>query len=202
VALINKLQKGKSKMEERNQSQRILNAAYKCISTKGYANVSLRDIAEEAGVVLSQLHYYFGSKEGLFTEVIKMMIDKYLKEINEALSMGETAKDKMLSLVKFFKDLLSNNPGLFKLLYDFTGLAMWSSSFNSLLKDLFNDLSKMIEEKILSNSALGDNFKSYSPRAVARMILGAMFGTGIQVILDSNENEILDALNAIQIIFE
>jgi len=108
----------------------------------------------------------------------------------------------MLSLVKFFKDLLSNNPGLFKLLYDFTGLAMWSSSFNSLLKDLFNDLSKMIEEKILSNSALGDNFKSYSPRAVARMILGAMFGTGIQVILDSNENEILDALNAIQIIFE
>jgi len=189
-------------MEGRNQSQRILNAAYKCISTKGYANVSLRDIAEEAGVVLSQLHYYFGSKEGLFTEVIKMMIDKYLKEINEALSMGETAKDKMLSLVNFFKDLLKNNPGLFKLLYDFTGLAMWSSSFNSLLKDLFNDLSKMIEEKILSNSALGENFRNYSPRAVARMILGAMFGTGIQVILDSNENEILDALNVIQIIFE
>lgn len=32
-----------------------------------------------------------------------MMIDKYLEEINEALSIGETAKDKMLSLVKFLK---------------------------------------------------------------------------------------------------
>lgn len=61
-----------------NQSEKILLAAFKCISSKGYANVSLRDIADEAGVVLSQLNYYYKNKEGLFTEVVKMMIGKYL----------------------------------------------------------------------------------------------------------------------------
>lgn len=59
--------------EKFTQSQKILDTAFKCISERGYANVSLRDIANEAGVVLSQLHYYYKNKEGLFTEVIKVM---------------------------------------------------------------------------------------------------------------------------------
>ncbi|HHV73436.1 MAG TPA: TetR/AcrR family transcriptional regulator [Thermoanaerobacterium sp.] len=190
-------------MEDKiSQSQKILNAAYKCISKKGYANVSLRDIANEAGVVLSQLNYYFGNKEGLFAEVIKMMINKYLHEINEALDIGETARDKMASLIKFFKEMLNNNPELFRLLYDLTGLAIWSSSFSSLLRNLFNEISNMIEEKILNKSNLNDNLKNYSSKSVARMILGAMFGTAIQVILDSDEGDISNALNAVQIIFE
>ena len=38
-------------------SQKILDAAYRCIAQKGYARASLRDIAEDAGVALSQLNY-------------------------------------------------------------------------------------------------------------------------------------------------
>lgn len=37
--------------------QAILEAAYRCIIRQGYAAVSLRQIAREAGVALSQLHY-------------------------------------------------------------------------------------------------------------------------------------------------
>ena len=50
---------------------KILISAFECISTNGYANVSLRDIASEAGVALSQINYYFNNKEGLFVEVVK-----------------------------------------------------------------------------------------------------------------------------------
>jgi AcrR family transcriptional regulator len=68
--------------EETNvsQAQKILNAAFKCISERGYANVSLRDIADEAGVVLSQLNYYFKNKEGLFKEIVKTLARQYLHE--------------------------------------------------------------------------------------------------------------------------
>jgi len=58
-------------VDRQSQSEKILSAAYGCISTRGYANVSLRDIADEAGVALSQLHYYYKSKEGLFKEVVQ-----------------------------------------------------------------------------------------------------------------------------------
>jgi AcrR family transcriptional regulator len=43
----------------------ILDAARRRLITDGYAGLSTRKVAEEAGVPLSQLHYHFGSKQGL-----------------------------------------------------------------------------------------------------------------------------------------
>lgn len=188
--------------ERVSQSQKILDAAYECISAKGYANVSLREIAEKAGVVLSQLNYYYGNKEGLFKEVIKLMMEKYLIEVEHCLEKGETAKEKIKNLIKFFKEMLKYNPGLFRLLYDFTGLALWSPPFRDLLQKLFKDLSGIIEKTVLKNTQLKDSMQGYPPKFLARMILGAMFGTAIQVILDREEEDLPDALNAVQIIFE
>jgi len=107
------------KPNEASQSQRILYAAFKCISTKGYANVSLRDIADEAGVVLSQLNYYYKNKEGLFTEVVKMLAQQYLREIEDILKNGESKNEKIACLIKYFQEMLRNNPELFKLLFRF-----------------------------------------------------------------------------------
>ncbi|HEU4396742.1 MAG TPA: helix-turn-helix domain-containing protein [Actinomycetota bacterium] len=43
----------------------ITEAARRRLLADGYAGLSTRKVAEEAGVPLSQLHYYFGSKGGL-----------------------------------------------------------------------------------------------------------------------------------------
>ncbi|HEX8134341.1 MAG TPA: TetR/AcrR family transcriptional regulator [Actinomycetes bacterium] len=43
----------------------ILEAARLRLLADGYAGLSTRKVADEAGVPLSQLHYYFGSKQGL-----------------------------------------------------------------------------------------------------------------------------------------
>jgi AcrR family transcriptional regulator len=43
----------------------IIEAAHRRLLADGYAGMSTRKVADEAGVPLSQLHYYFGSKGGL-----------------------------------------------------------------------------------------------------------------------------------------
>jgi len=43
----------------------ILDATRSRLLVDGYAGLSTRKVAEEAGVPLSQLHYHFGSKQGL-----------------------------------------------------------------------------------------------------------------------------------------
>jgi len=186
--------------EQQSQPERILIAAFEVISTKGYANVSTRDIADKAGVVLSQLNYYFKNKEGLFKEVVRMMIDKYLHEIEESLKKEESPKERAKSLIKYFTKMLKYNPELFRLLYDFTGLALWSPVFSNLLSDLFKELSDMIEKYIVNNFQMKE-LKGYSTKSLSRLILGSMFGTGIQVLLDYDE-DLPEALNAIQILFE
>jgi AcrR family transcriptional regulator len=46
-------------------STSLLEAAKTVLRRNGYAGLSTRDVAAEAGVPLSQIHYHFGSKQGL-----------------------------------------------------------------------------------------------------------------------------------------
>jgi len=49
---------------------RILDAARDCLLADGYASLSTRRVAEAADVPLSQIHYYFGSKQELILAVL------------------------------------------------------------------------------------------------------------------------------------
>ena len=49
----------------------ILEAAHRCLLADGFAGLSTRSVAEGAGVPLSQLHYYFGSKRGLILSLLE-----------------------------------------------------------------------------------------------------------------------------------
>lgn len=49
----------------------ILEAARRRLLADGYAGLSTRKVAEEAAVPLSQLHYHFGSKQGLILKLLE-----------------------------------------------------------------------------------------------------------------------------------
>jgi AcrR family transcriptional regulator len=52
-------------------STTLLEAAKKILRQNGYAGLSTRDVAAAAGVPLSQIHYHFGSKQGLLLALFK-----------------------------------------------------------------------------------------------------------------------------------
>ncbi len=189
-------------LENINQSQKILNAAFKCISARGYANVSLRDIADEAGVVLSQLNYYYKNKEGLFTEIVKTLAQQYLNEVEDNLKRGKAERVGISCLIKYFQEMLRKNPELFKLLFDLTGMALWSKSLKELLNDLFNSLAGLIEKYIVDDFSGKEKFKYKSSMALSRMMLGTLFGTSIQVMLADGKEDMIDSLSTLEVLFE
>ena len=58
-------------MEPITTEEKIIRAADKIFTQKGYAATRTREIAEEAGTNLALLNYYFGSKEKLFRNVLR-----------------------------------------------------------------------------------------------------------------------------------
>ncbi|MET0628114.1 MAG: TetR family transcriptional regulator [Acidimicrobiia bacterium] len=56
--------------------RRILDAALREFSDKGIAGARVDAIAERAGVNKRMLYYYFGSKQGLFHEILQRRIDE------------------------------------------------------------------------------------------------------------------------------
>ncbi len=189
------------KIEKANPSQKILVTAFECLSTRGYANVSMRDIANEADVALSQLTYYYNSKEKLFIEVISVMINQYLSEIEGRLKAASNTRDKIASLIKFFKELTIDRPNLLRLFIDFTAQALWLPSFREQVDSLFNSITEMIEKNILLDNMKVDTWAhEYSSKAIARLILGAFYGTSIQIMLgfDDDKKSAFESLNLME----
>jgi AcrR family transcriptional regulator len=66
----------------------LLEAAKKVLRQNGYAALSTRDVAAAAGVPLSQIHYYFGSKQGmmlaLFEYLNAQLLDRQNSMFNDA----------------------------------------------------------------------------------------------------------------------
>jgi TetR/AcrR family transcriptional regulator len=59
-----------SKMEEPIQ-ERLMKSALKLFTQRGYSATTVRELVGEAGVTKPALYYYFGSKEGLFLELMR-----------------------------------------------------------------------------------------------------------------------------------
>jgi AcrR family transcriptional regulator len=52
-------------------ASRIMEAARSCLLSDGYAGLSTRRVADAAGVPLSQIHYHFGSKQGMVLALLE-----------------------------------------------------------------------------------------------------------------------------------
>lgn len=178
-----------------NPAQKILEAAYECLSTRGYANVTMRNIADEAGVALSQLTYYYKSKEKLFTEVISKMASQYIREIETMMSTTVDLNEKIVSLTQYFKEMLRDKQKLLKLFIDFAAQALWIPSFREQVDSLFDSLTELIERFILNDSQAHQSMPNYSSKAIAKLILGALFGTSVQTLLSADKKDSFESFD-------
>lgn len=58
--------------------ERFLDAAERLLISVGYANISTRRLAEEAGANHGLVHYYFGSMEHLFVRVLERFTERLI----------------------------------------------------------------------------------------------------------------------------
>jgi TetR/AcrR family transcriptional regulator, cholesterol catabolism regulator len=87
---------------ERTRS-RILNAAARVLSVKGYAGTRLSDVAEYAQLQAPAIYYYFASREDLIEEVMYAGIAEmrtHLQDALDALPPTTTAMDKIMVAVE------------------------------------------------------------------------------------------------------
>ncbi|MGI6558197.1 MAG: TetR/AcrR family transcriptional regulator [Limnochordia bacterium] len=165
--------------EKRPQSDAILEAACHCLAQKGYAEISLREIAQKAGVALSQLHYHYKNKQGLFLAVLRSVADRYIAEIEEELKDLRDSRALFPRVAAFFQRKLDKEPGRLRLFLDLANLSLWDESFRPQMQALFADLADTLEERLLSEE---DPDRSH--HNLARIFLGALVGISLQAILD------------------
>lgn len=99
--------------KELSTEEKILISASKVFTEKGFSGTRTRDIAEEAGINLALLNYYFRSKEKLFDQVMKAKIVLLFGQILPIITDEKTTLEEKIDLTtEKYIDILSKNPNL------------------------------------------------------------------------------------------
>lgn len=93
--------------------EKIKQAARAIFHKKGFAATRTRDIAEEAGLNLALLNYYFRSKQKLFDLIMLETMQQFLLSMTDVFNNRETSLEtKVEVLVSNYINLLTEEPDI------------------------------------------------------------------------------------------
>lgn len=83
---------------------RILQAAFELFVEKGFAAVTMRELAEGSGVTKSLIHHHFGTKEALWEAVKKEAFERYYQGQKAELEQAQSPDRNLLrsSVMRYF----------------------------------------------------------------------------------------------------
>lgn len=100
-------------MVDSSTEEKIKQAAQIIFHKKGFAAARTRDIAEEAGINLALLNYYFRSKEKLFNIVMIETLSKFFESVSMIINNPDTTfEEKIEQFASQYIDLLFSEPDI------------------------------------------------------------------------------------------
>lgn len=98
-----------SSIAQSETESKILEAAKKIFILNGFEGTSMQQIATEAGMNKSLLHYYFRNKEKLFAAVFRYAFQNFVPQIQGILSSDASLFTKIELVVSEYMDMLLKN---------------------------------------------------------------------------------------------
>jgi AcrR family transcriptional regulator len=95
------------RLEPDQRREQILDCAVQLFGDRPYSAVSTTELAREAGVARGLLHHYFGSKRGLYLEVVRRMV--LLPEVDAQVTAGGSIQVRVERSVDWFLDVVSEH---------------------------------------------------------------------------------------------
>ncbi|PSP44495.1 TetR family transcriptional regulator [Halobacteriales archaeon QH_10_70_21] len=80
--------------------ERIMDGTHRTLCDRGYASLTMQDIADECDCSTSLLHYHFDTKEDLLVELLAHLLDRFEERVSSA--GPEAPRDQLVDLVDLF----------------------------------------------------------------------------------------------------
>jgi TetR/AcrR family transcriptional regulator len=172
---------------EQGARTRLLDAGVKLFSEKGYANTSVREIVEFAGVSKPILYYYFKSKEGMFRSILEYALRQQEHMLAEALKKPGSVLDRLIYLYRIMYRALMEDRNLFKFIHNLIFGPHLGAGLEG-IEQYHRRIVDAIKTIYIDGLAKGE-VKKASPDEVAFLVLGVL---DFCIHLDYVHPELLD----------
>ena len=90
--------------------QALLLAARELMAEKGSPRVTVREVAERAGVQPALVNYYFGGKQGLLQAVASLVAGRLLERVQEGVAQEGSVEERLRSIMQAAVGILADDP--------------------------------------------------------------------------------------------
>lgn len=135
-----------SKGQERSEA--ILDTAERLLVDEGHAALTLRGVAQRAGIRLGNLQYYFATREELVRALLARVLERATARVEERMGAagdGATALD--MALEPLLEDQL--DPASYRLFYDLWALAAREPAIAGELRTFYARYTAAVEELLI-----------------------------------------------------
>ncbi|WP_428408872.1 TetR/AcrR family transcriptional regulator [Hyphococcus sp.] len=126
----------------RNTIERILKAAHKVFTKNGHAGLSLRKVADEAGIAVGNLTYHFPTKNSLIDAMMREALTDYVEEHLSQFEAGrDTPLEILLNVVEFY---VRNARESHQFFYQLWGFAGSGEEAREMVRELYRPIGRFI----------------------------------------------------------
>lgn len=153
---------------------RLLVKAAHLFKMKGYERTTVRDLANEVGIQSGSIFHHFKTKEEILKAVMEEAIRYNTERMKRALANSQTAKEKLLELIKCELTSITGFTGeaMSVLVYEWRSLSAESQAHILSLRDIYEQLWLDVLEQAKEEGLIkGDTF------ILRRFLTGALSWT-------------------------
>jgi TetR/AcrR family transcriptional regulator len=162
---------GVKSQENTSQREKLLAAATELFARKGFAAVSIREIARTAKANSALISYHFGSKEGLYQEVLELQFSLFAQTMLESFERNLPPREKVREMASALLAVHRAQPHWFRL-YN-TEITNPTSCFETIVRKYIAAVAGGATKVIIEGMKSGDFSTKFNP-AFAALSLAAM----------------------------
>lgn len=171
--------------------QRILEHALEMFSEKGYDNVTIEEIAKQAGVSKGTFYVHFAAKYDIFIEKFKEF-DAYYTAFVEEIPAHWTAGEKILRFYEMQMIFLRDTVGFDLLRTVYSNALSQTIEKNHYLVDQNRNLYRTVRQFIEEGYNAGEFIEKYSVDEISFYINRCMRGTIYDWIIYQDEMDLVE----------
>jgi len=151
---------------------RILMAALKVFSRKGFHQVKVEEIAQEAEIGKGTIYDYFESKEDIYHQIFRLSSERYTSIFQEMQAQGTDLWDKIRLLSLKHIEFFQTHKDMATFVFDGQGRPL--ESLNEWLMEQKGQRQELVRE-ILVRAMEDGEIRSVDPDMASRMVMGLIF---------------------------
>jgi AcrR family transcriptional regulator len=159
----------------------ILEAARERLLAEGYAGLSTRKVAVAAGVPLSQLHYYFGSKQQLILSLLEEENHRRLDRQKQLYAQGVPLWQRYEQACDVFEDDLDS--GYVRLLQEMIAAGWSNPAIGAAVQDMLRGWLQLLTDVAREAQTQHGSVGPFTAEEIAALIGQAFIGGEAMLLL-------------------